>query len=183
MDAAAEMEPEPDDDAIAFGHVTWGQVHLEMRRIAAALLRGGPAERPLRPTDLVHDALVRLLGAAEPTWSDRSHFLATCVRVMRQVLVDETRRRLARKRRAPGSRITISGIATPDGASSGVDLIDLDAALVELAELSPRRVRIVELRLLAGLSNEEIASVLGVSGRTVDREWRSASAWLRQRLR
>jgi len=151
-------------------------VYAELRRQARRYMRGERADHTLQPTALAHEAYLRLAGR-ERVWADRAHFFAVAARAMRQVLVDHARRRRAAKR--DGLQLE----APEDVRNEPVDLLDLDAALAELAQLDPKQVEVVEMRFFAGLSVEETAEALGLSPRTVKREWSTARAWLKHRLR
>lgn len=151
----------------------------ELRRIARRILHGDGGVVLFQPTELVNEAALRLMGLTRMSWNDRAHFLATAARVMRQVLLDEVRRALALKRQPP---VLQTRWPDPHEAERSVDIQALDAALTELAAFSPERARIVELRFYVGLTIEEIAETLGVSDRTVKRQWRTARAWLLEQL-
>lgn len=132
--------------------------------------------------DLVHDVYLRLNPADRAAFHDSAHFAATAAATMRHVLVDHARKRLRAKRGGNQKRIELhSRIAWTRPRS--VDLLALDEAIEQLAKLSERQVRIVELRFFGGLSVDEVARVLAVSPRTVDGEWSMARAWLRKQLR
>lgn len=150
----------------------------ELRRIARRILHGDGGSVLFQPTELVNEAALRLMGLTRMSWKDRAHFLATAARVMRQVLLDEVRRALALKRQPPV--LQTRWPEPQDGPA--VDIQALDAALTQLSTISPERARIVELRFYVGLTIEEIAETLGVSDRTVKRQWRTARAWLLERL-
>ena len=151
-------------------------VYAELRRQARRYMRGERADHTLQPTALAHEAYLRLAGR-ERAWADRAHFFAVAARAMRQVLVDHARRHRAAKRDA------LQLEAPADVRDQPVDLLDLDAALAELAQLDTKQVEVVEMRFFAGLSVEETAEALGLSARTVKREWSTARAWLKHRLR
>ena len=155
-------------------------IYDELQALAGAIHAG---ERPgtLQPTVLVNEAFLRLSHSPPQRWNDRAHFFAVAARVMRHVLADHARQRLAAKRGGGWHRITLSGLAGGDDDAT-LDLEALDAALRELDALEPRHARIVELRYLAGLDTAATAAALGVSERTVKRDWRIARAWLHQRL-
>ena len=156
-------------------------VYQELRRIAAARLR---AERPghtLQPTALVNEAWMKLAGSPAASIQDRSHFLAVAARAMRQVLVDHARRRDAAKRGSGAEATTLSGRGIAASDPSGLDpeeLLALDDALDRLDALDPRLRKVVELRFFAGLNDTEVGEVLGVTRRTVQRDWTRARAWL-----
>jgi RNA polymerase sigma-70 factor (ECF subfamily) len=152
-------------------------VYAELRRLAAHYLRGERGDHTLQPTALVHEAYLRLTNLQEVDWQSRSHFFATAATVMRRILVDHARGHRAKKREAYGQAISIEDafIFSPERS---VQLLALDEALNRLAKLDIRRSRIVELRFFGGLSEEETGAVLGISSRTVKRDWRFAKAWL-----
>lgn len=154
-------------------------VYDELRAIAHAQRRNRFGADTLRTTALVHEAYLKLVGSADPGWEGRAHFLAVAATAMRRVLSNYARDARADKRGGAWRKVTLME-HTPGDASqgTGVDLIALDAALSRLAKIDARQARIVELRYLSGMSVEETASVLRVSTRTVEREWRAARAWL-----
>ena len=156
-------------------------VYTELQRIARAHLRRETPGHTLQTTALVHEAYLRLLGQRAVDWHDRTHFFALASTMMRRVLVDYARARLAGKRAHVEETLTLAGelSAAPGG---GVELLDLDRALDLLAGTHARAARIVEMRFFAGLENHEIAAVLDVSERTVEREWSFARAWLLREL-
>jgi RNA polymerase sigma factor (TIGR02999 family) len=154
-------------------------VYEDLRDRAAAYLARERSDHTLQPTALVHEAFVRLVGQNSVDWQNRAHFLAVTARVMRQVLIDHARSRNAAKR--GGKRITLSNDLVMDEPKN-VDVVALDAALVELEKLDERQARVVELRFFGGLSIEETSEVLGISPATVKREWRMARAWLHATL-
>ncbi len=158
-----------------------GKVQQELRRRAAARLR---RERPghlLQPTALVHEAYLRLVDQSHTDWQNRAHFFALASEMMRRILVDHARRRKMAKRSGGWARVTLDDSEArydpPD-----VDVLDLDAALSELASLDPRKSRGAELRFFGGLSHDEVAYSLGISRATVERDWEMARAWLYRRL-
>ena len=141
-------------------------------------------ERPghvLQATALVNEAFIRLLNWREVNWQNRAHFVAMAARLMRNVLVDESRRRA----RGPnGSTVRLADVADANGVASdrSRDLVAIDDALRSLADLDPRKAQIVELRFFGGLGLEEIAEVIGVAPVTVSREWAKARAWLHREI-
>lgn len=156
-------------------------VYAELRRQAARYLRRERASHTLRPTALVHEAYLRLAAEEQAGWESRGQFFAVAAQIMRRVLVDHARRHRAQKR--PGARLQVE--LAEDAAvrpPREVDLLALDAALEELGARDARRARLVELRFFAGLTVQEAAQLLGISPRTVDREWQLARAWLHRRL-
>ena len=153
------------------------RVYRELRRMAARLLRN---ERPgfsLQSTDLVHEAYLRLVNARELEWQHRAHFFAVSATLMRRILLDRARRRAASKR--GGKQEPLDLTRTLDIAQTKArQLVALDDALNALAEVDPRKSRIVELRFFGGLSVKETAEVVKVSSDTVMRDWKMARAWL-----
>jgi RNA polymerase sigma factor (TIGR02999 family) len=153
-------------------------VYAELRALAGSYFRGAGAVHTLQPTALVHEAFIKLTGHVDGPWESRAHFLAVAAKAMRQVLANHAAKRRALKRGGGASRVTLTGVLTPSEDEARIDLIDLDAALSKLDELSPRQARIVEMRFLTGLGVDEIAHVLGISARTVERDWCMARAFL-----
>jgi RNA polymerase sigma factor (TIGR02999 family) len=152
-------------------------VYTELRRLAGHYLRGERPDHTLQPTALVHEAYIRLTKIRRVDWQSRSHFFATAANVMRRILVDHARARQANKREAFRDAISLEESLVVSRARSS-ELLALDEALVKLTRLNARQSRIVELRFFGGLSEEETGVVLGVSARTVKRDWRVAKAWL-----
>lgn len=134
----------------------------------------------LQPTELVHEAFVKLVGASVP-WEDRAHFLAVAGRAMRQVLVEHARRRNSEKRGAGVRPVTLEPGRVADLRDHEA-LVQIDDALTRLAALDERQARVVELQLFAGLTYAETAEVLDISEATVDRDLRLARAWLTSQL-
>ncbi|MGD2046953.1 MAG: sigma-70 family RNA polymerase sigma factor [Gemmatimonadota bacterium] len=156
-------------------------VYQRLQEIAHAHLRGAPEGHTLSTTALVHEAYVKLVDAARIDWQDRAHFLALSSRAMRQILIDYARRRCAVKRGGDLQRVDLDAerIAVTDRAET---LVALDGALSRLAAVSPRLAEVVEHRFFGGLTEEETARVLGVTDRTVRRDWIKARGWLHQEL-
>jgi RNA polymerase sigma factor (TIGR02999 family) len=152
-------------------------LYNHLKRQAAALYGGNPSPT-LQPTALVNEAYLRLANQQTP-WQDRGHFFAVASVIMRRILVDAARERGSQKRGAGLPHIQLED-ALALVEEKGVDLILLNGALDILAEIDPRQARIVELRFFAGLSEEEIAEILGLSAKTVQRGWGLARAWLRK---
>lgn len=152
-------------------------VYDELRRRAAACLKRERQSHTLQPTALVHEAYLRLVGLRQPALRNRAQFFAVAAEIMRRILVDWARAHATAKRAGQWSRVTLD----PDLAATpplDVDVLDLDAALNELATVDARKSRVAELRFFAGLSLEETGAVLQVSPKTVAREWQIARAWL-----
>jgi RNA polymerase sigma factor (TIGR02999 family) len=157
-------------------------IYDELRALAGGYLKRQIPEHTLQPTALVHEAFLKLARPAAGDWESRAHFFAVAAKAMRQILADHARRKKAAKRAAGGQRVTLSGLLTPPTIEQQIDLIALDEALEKLTGLSPRQSRIVELRFLAGLSENEVVHVLGLTRGVVQREWRTARAFLRCEL-
>lgn len=157
-------------------------LYRELRAMAGSYFQRQTPGHTLQPTALVHEVFLKLARGQDADWQSRAHFLAVAARAMRQILANHAEKKRAAKRGGGRPRVTLSGLATPPHAERLVDLIDLDDALAALAEVSPRQARIVEMRFLAGIGEEEIAHVLEVSTRTVQREWRMARAFLKCEL-
>jgi RNA polymerase sigma factor (TIGR02999 family) len=152
-------------------------IYDELRAMAHRQLAREPAGHTLQTTALVHEAWLRLAGGSEVGRRGRAYFFAACARAIRQVLVDHARRHRAAKRGGGALAVELADVhlAVDEFA---VELIDLDEALVRLAELEPRHAQVVECRYFGGMSVEETAEALGVSPRTVKYDWALARAWL-----
>lgn len=154
----------------------------ELRALARGFFRSRTPAHKLQPTALVHEAFLKLTRGRDTDWESRAHFLAVAAKAMRQILANHAEARRAAKRGGGRARVTLSGLATPPAAEAQIDLIDLDDALAKLAELSPQQARIVSMRFFAGAEEADIALTLGVSERTVRRQWRMARAFLGNEL-
>lgn len=156
-------------------------VQSELRALAARHLGRERADHTLQPTALVNEAYLRLVDQREQSWENRAHFLAIASTMMRRVLLEHSRARMAEKRGGHVQRVTFFDVpsAMQDTPES---LVALDESLIAFARIDPDNARIVELRWFAGLDVAETAAVLGVSTRTVERGWRAAQAWLRDRI-
>jgi len=157
-------------------------VYGDLRRLAAArMARLGPGQT-LVATEIVHEAYLRLVGSTDPGWRGRAHFFGAAARAMRNVLADHCKRKGSLKRgghlRRVGPETTAS--LTCEGPSD--DVLAVEEALQELERKHPRKAEVVTLGFFGGLGTAEIAEVLGLSPRTVEREWSFARAWLNQRL-
>jgi RNA polymerase sigma factor (TIGR02999 family) len=153
--------------------------YQDVRQIAHRILQRDAAVHLLQPTELAHEAAMRLMKLERMDFRSVPHFLATAARVMRQALLDEVRRALAKKRQ---NQALLTAWPDADPADAGLDLEGLDAALRRLEGISPERARVVELRFFGGLSFEEVAEVQGVSVSTVKRQWQVARIWLMTEL-
>ena len=155
-------------------------VYGELRELAVRFLRGERPEHALQPAALVHEAYIRLAGCPQVHWRNRAHFFATATTVIRRILLKHARAKNCAKRGEAWRRVRIDEDVTAESQDS--DIIALGEALGRLSEFAPQKLRIIELRFFAGLSVAETADVLGVSPRTVARDWRLARAWLRLEL-
>ncbi len=155
-------------------------VYAELRALAGSLFRGGRSDHTLQPTALVHEAYIKLVDQSGAEWNNRIHFFAVAATAMRQILSNHARAKRADKRGAGWGRVTID--VASDTPSSAIDLVALDEALEHLVKIDPRMQRVVELRFFAGMTVEEVAKVLDVSKTTVEGDWRTARAWLKQEL-
>jgi RNA polymerase sigma factor (TIGR02999 family) len=157
-------------------------IYGELRRIAAHRLAHESPGQTLQPTDLVHEAYLRLLGAgAEAHWDSRGHFFAAASEAMRRILVENVRRKHRLKRGGNRSRVALeeAELLAPEPSE---DVVAIDEALTELAAADRAAAHLVQLRYFGGLSIPEAAQILGVSTRTAERMWTFARAWLRDRI-
>ncbi|MEM7306126.1 MAG: sigma-70 family RNA polymerase sigma factor [Planctomycetota bacterium] len=158
-------------------------VYAELRSHAERLFRDQRGDHTLQPTALVHDAYLRLVGSGAQAFESRQHFIRVAAIAMRQLLIDYARMRRTDKRGGLREKVQLDEeFVELESEGGGVDLIALDDALSELAELDERQARVVELRFLAGMTVEETAEALGVSVRTVFLDWKMARFWLEKRL-
>ena len=154
-------------------------VYADLRRLAAAHLSGRRPWQTLQPTALVHEVYLKMVGAADPGWEGRGHFFGAAAIAMREVIVDHARRRGAGKRGGGRANVPLEAVAELSVAGAPLDVaLAVDEALKRFEAAHPRHAQIVLLRYFAGLSGEEIAETLGVTTRTVERDWRFARAWL-----
>lgn len=156
-------------------------VYDELRRIARGQFRLHGAGELLQPTALVHEAYLRLVDESRVHWQNRAHFYAIAANTIRRILVDDYRKRLAEKR---GGGANLVSFDDGDGIlpAPNVDLLALNEALERLSALEPRQAEIIEMRFFGGLANDEIAVALKISVATVEREVRTAKAWLHSQL-
>lgn len=155
-------------------------VYSELRKMAALQMRRENSGHTLQVTALAHEAYLRLSGGERVSDVSQAHFCAIASRLMRQILVDHSRRRNSAKR-GGGKTVSLLDAFVPS-VPDQTDLVELDMALERLRELDPREATVVELRFFAGLSVPEIAATLGLSIATVERDWAAARAWLRREL-
>lgn len=156
-------------------------VESELRRLARVYLRKEAPNNPLQPTALVNEAYLRLIEWNTVAWQNRTHFFAVAAKMMRRILVTQALARRAQKR--GGLTVLVSMTEAGAAPDRSAEMIALDEALQSLARFDDRKSRIVELRFFAGLNADETAEVLGISPRTVHREWDLARAWLFRELR
>ncbi|MGY8768546.1 MAG: sigma-70 family RNA polymerase sigma factor [Pirellulales bacterium] len=153
-------------------------VYDELKRIAARQMNQERVGHTLQATALVHEAFIKLIDQSRVQWQGKAHFCAVASNIMRRILVDYARQKNAIKRGAGAQKIAIDENLTPDVKQDGVDLVALDDALTQLAELNARHAKIVEMRFFGGMTVKETATALDVSTSTVKNDWRAAQAWL-----
>lgn len=159
----------------------WPLIYHDLRRMASAMMQGERSDHTLQATALVHEAFLRLVDQKRVRWQDRQQFFAIAARMMRRILVNHARGHGSLKRGGGREREAIVE-AENAGPGRAPDLIAVDDALSAFEEVDPEKARIVELRFFAGLSNEEIAELLGCSEKTVRRHWKVAQVWLYREL-
>ena len=158
------------------------ELYTELHRLAAMTMRNERHGHTLQPTALVNEAYMRLVGKGPISWESRAHFLNAAARVMRNILIDHARNNRALKRPSSAQRVEITG-NDPIQVDDPELLLTIDTALNRLESLDHRQARVVELRYFGGLSVEETARVIGISEKTVKRDWSMARAWLENELR
>ncbi len=156
-------------------------VYDELRRLARSRLAREAPGQTLQPTALVHEAFLRLVGTGDPGWDSRAHFFGAAAQAMRRILIDRARYKAAEKHGGERRPVEVddSDIAIEPPS---IDLLALDEALGKLEGYDPRKARIVELRYFAGFNEEETAEILGVTSRTIQREWRYIRTWLHREI-
>jgi RNA polymerase sigma factor (TIGR02999 family) len=160
----------------------FAQVYAELHQIAQQQVRADAPDRTLTPTELVHEAYLRLFAGQKPTFADRAYFFAAAALAMRRVRVDHFRAARAAKRGGQQQRVELnSGLAA--SPEPDLDLLAVDEALDRLAACDPVKAKLVELRFFAGLTMPQVAEVLGISLATAERRWTYAKAWLLAELR
>lgn len=187
LDAAGRGEPGAAERLLPL-------VYDELRRLARARLRRVPPGQTLQPTALVHEAWLRVAGREERRepdreqarqWNDRGHFFAVAARAMRDIMVEDARRKDRLKRGGDRRRVPVDGTEAGEGLAiepPADDMLALDEALDRLEREHPDHARVVMLRSFTGLTTPQTAEALGVSPSTVERSWRFARAWLREAL-
>jgi RNA polymerase sigma-70 factor, ECF subfamily len=166
------------------GEALMAAVYAELHRQAARAMGRESPEHTLQATALVSEAYLRLIDQRRVQWRNRAHFFGVAAQLMRRVLVDHARGRLADKRGGGARQFTLgdADAASDEPNDAGVDVLALHEALERLAALDADQARVVELRYFGGMTIEDTAEVLGVSPATVKREWAVARAWLRREL-
>jgi RNA polymerase sigma-70 factor (ECF subfamily) len=180
-DITALLKVWAEGDATAFERLV-PLVHRELHRIARHCMAGERAGHSLQPTALLNEAYLRLVDITHVAWQDRAHFFAMSSRVMRRILVDVARSKRYLKR-GGGTSLAPLDDAMAVAVERGPDLVALDLALQALAQIDPRKSRVVELRFFGGFTVEETGMALGISAETVYRDWQLAKSWLRRELR
>ncbi len=154
----------------------------ELRRLSRRYMRRERTGHTLQTTALVNEAYLRLVNVTGVDWKDRAHFFAVSAQMMRRILVDAARARASARRRGGIRASSVNLDQIPDLSGRGSELIALDDALNTLAQMDPRKARVIELRFFGGLSVEETAEVLKISPQSVMRDWKLAKAWLKREL-
>jgi RNA polymerase sigma factor (TIGR02999 family) len=156
-------------------------VYNELRRQARNYLARERGSHTLQPTALVHEAYLRLVDQTRISWQNRAHFFGMAANMMRRILVDHARAHASEKRGGAAVRLSLEDVQIPLEQRAS-DLVSLDEALEKLVKFDERKAKIVEMRFFGGLTDEEIAEVLGISTRTVLRDWKTARLWLYREL-
>jgi RNA polymerase sigma factor (TIGR02999 family) len=155
-------------------------VYDELRRLAGRYMRRESQGHTLQTSALVNEAYLRLIDQKSVRWQNRAHFFGVAAQLMRRILVDHARSRSRAKRGGGAQMVSLAGQAAI--SKEVTEVIALDEALKNLAEMDPRKSQIVEMKFFGGLTTEEVAEVLKVTPRTVEREWRKAKAWLNRAI-
>jgi len=180
-------EPEPAPQATAGGQpVTPAflaeRVYVQLRQLAGGYLQNERMNHTLQPTALVHEAYLRLAQQDNIAWRNEGQFYVLAARAMRHILIDHARGKKRLKRGEGWIRMQLEQLPQQEDTTAGVDLIALDDALHQLAELDVAKAQLVELRFFAGMSLEDAADALGIARSTASAHWRMARAWLHQRI-
>ena len=157
-------------------------IYDELKMLADIQLRNERADHTLQATALVHEAYMRLIDITDMSWNDRAHFMAVASQAIRRVLIDHARARSRQKRGSGEIQISLDDVATIAVQGPADDLVALDDALTLLSVEHPDKARVVELRFFGGLNLDEIAGILSVNKRTIDRYWLFAKLWLYREL-
>lgn len=159
------------------------RVYGELRRIAGRYMHRETDGLTMQATALVNEAYLRLVDVTSANWQDRAHFFAVSANIMRRILVDQARARGSAKRGGAGRPVNLNDAPEPAAPGRDREIIALDDALNLLAEVDPRKARVIELRFFGDLSVEETAEVLGISAITVMRDWKLAKSWLQREMK
>ncbi|MCK4414784.1 MAG: sigma-70 family RNA polymerase sigma factor [Candidatus Eisenbacteria sp.] len=157
-------------------------IYMQLRACAAQMMAAERPDHTLQPTALVHEAYLRLVGQGDTTWETRAHFYVAAAESMRRILIEHGRKRGRQKRGGDWKRITLDSVNLAGKDTPIEEILSVDEAIQRIEERDERMARIVRLRFFAGLSVHETAALLGVTDRTVRREWALARAWLYRNL-
>jgi len=179
--------PAREDVTVLLGQLTQGDggaaskliplVYGELRRLAGGYMRRERSDHTLQPTALVHEAYLKLVEQRSVDWQGRAHFFGIAAQMMRRILIDHARGHL-REKRGAGEKPVPLDEALVFAPEQSLELVRVDQSLERLAQIDPRQSKIVELRFFGGLTVEQTAEVLGISPKTVKRDWSVAKAWL-----
>lgn len=172
---ASQGNPEATDQLVR-------SVYHELRRIASAYMGAERSGHTLQPTALINEAWLRLAGQTRVEWRNRTHFFGVAAEMMRRALVDYARAHLASKRGSGSQAMPLDWISIESSPPKLEEILAVDAALSKLSRFDPQQARIVQMHYFAGMTVKETADALGLSCRTVNREWAMATAWLRREL-
>jgi RNA polymerase sigma factor (TIGR02999 family) len=174
LQAAAPGDPRAAEELLPL-------LYRELKRLAAGHMRCLPPGNTLQPTALVHEAYLRLIGDGDPGWNGRGHFFGSAARAMRDILVDQARRKAAARHGGEARRVELEDVE-PVFDEPVEDLLALDIALGRLEARHPTKARLVMLRYFAGLTIAETAAIVGASERSLERDWRFVRAWLQREM-
>ncbi len=160
----------------------WSILYEDLHRLASYNMKNDRKNSSLHTTVLVHEAFLKLAGGQSVRWESQAHFLGIAARAMRQVLIDMARRRNTAKRGGGQQAITLNSRIADDSADFDLEMISLESALKKLNEQDARVARVAEMRIFSGMTEKEMAEVLGVSIRTVGNDWAMARMWLSREL-
>jgi RNA polymerase sigma factor (TIGR02999 family) len=158
------------------------KVYIELRRMAANYMRREGSGNTLQATALVHEVFLKLVDASDVDWKDKAHFFAVSANMMRRILVDRARSKGSTKKGGAALRLNLDEAPEIASASRNREMVAIDDALEALAQVDPRKAKVIELRFFGGLSVEETAEVLKISPQSVMRDWKMARAWLMAEL-